>query len=98
MLLTVTSSVLPSSIMKVLTRMLFRSGSSKPLAKLSEPSAKLRENHPQHILNFLGVIHLVRAHKGGGGVTQKRTPCIHGEKGLHVEVRTQKRPFFARVL
>ena len=27
------------------------------------------------------------------GVKQKRTPCVQGGGGLHVEVRTQKRPF-----
>ena len=34
----------------------------------------------------------------GKGVKQKRTPCIQGRGCLQVEVRTQTRPFFARVL
>ena len=52
----------------------------------------------QGSIELQGVIHLVRTHKGGLGVKQKRTPCVQGGGGLHVEVRTQKHPFFARVL
>ena len=40
-----------------------------------------------------GVIYLVRTHKGGRGVKQKHTPCVQGEEGLHMEVRTQNVPF-----
>ena len=45
-----------------------------------------------------GVIHLVRTHKGGGGSSKSVHHAYKGGGGLHVEVRTQKRPFFARVL
>ena len=40
---------------------------------------------------YQGVIHYVRTKKEKG-VMQKRTPCVQGG-GLHMEVRTQKRPF-----
>ena len=40
-----------------------------------------------------GVIHLVRTHKGGGGQVKSVRHAYKGEVGLHMEVRTQKRPF-----
>ena len=41
----------------------------------------------------LGVIHLVRTHKGGRGSSKSVRHAYKGEGDLHVELHTQKRPF-----
>ena len=46
------------------------------------------------LLVLNGVIHLVRTHEGGrGGQAKAYAMRTRGEGGLHMEARTQKRPF-----
>ena len=50
-------------------------------------------------LSYYGVIHLVRTHKRGRRSQAKAyTMRTKGKGGFQMEVRTQKRPVFARVL
>ena len=79
--------------------------------KVSENVLSLDAPYKQFIILFyteylrrglnspVGVIHLVLTHKmGKGGQAKNVRHAYKGEGGLHMEVRAQKRPFFARVL